>query len=104
MRLDEYLKEVGIPITKFARRIGASAATIHNILDSKRDLRLSIAVRIELATKGLVTCKEILPESFIEKTLSHAKDQKNHGDHKEHKKKTQQKNKGAKVRKTERVY
>lgn len=63
MLLKEYLDEVGIPITVFAKKVGTCPATIHNILHGNRDLRLSIAVKIEETTKGLVKCKDLLPRS-----------------------------------------
>ncbi len=66
MKLSEYLDERGIPIAAFARKLGISAATIHHILKENRDLRLSVAVRIEEATKGSVVCRELLPNRFLE--------------------------------------
>ena len=69
MKLTEYLKEIGIPLTVFARRIGVSTATIHNLVREKRDPRLSIAVKIEDATKNRVTCRELLPDDFFTKDV-----------------------------------
>lgn len=64
MRLGQYLDEVGISICEFSRRLGVCSATIYNILENKRDLRLSVAVRIVKETKGEVTYRELLPPSF----------------------------------------
>lgn len=66
MKLKDYLIEVGIPIEKFARRAGVSATTIQNVIQGKRDLRVSIAIKIEDATLGdngkpKVTCREMIP-------------------------------------------
>lgn len=70
MNLREYLDEVGISIEKFARRAGVSPVTIQNILHSKNDIRLSIAIRIEDATlddrgKPKVTHREMIPKRLL---------------------------------------
>lgn len=67
MKLRDYLDENGVSIAKFARLLDISTGTINNILDGERDLRLSIAVRIESFTKNQVKCKDLLPEKFTKK-------------------------------------
>lgn len=64
MKLKEYLDDYGIPIAAFARKAGVSAQTIHNILDERGDLRLSVGYRIETLTKYRVTCQELLPDDI----------------------------------------
>jgi len=66
MKLKDYLNEVGIPIEKFARRAGVCATTIQNVIQGKRDLRVSVAIKIEDATLGdngkpKVTIREMVP-------------------------------------------
>lgn len=64
MKLKEYIEEVGIPINEFARRLKISPATIYNIFNDK-DIRLSVAVKIEEATKGKVKCRELLSPDYL---------------------------------------
>lgn len=59
MNLKEYLDETGCTLTKFAKRANMSVQTIRNILDGK-DMYLSIASKIEVATKGNVTCQDLI--------------------------------------------
>lgn len=68
MKLSAYLEQHGTPITVFARRIGVSGATVHNILKKRKDMWLSVALKIEEYTKGQVTCKDLLQEKFHEST------------------------------------
>jgi DNA-binding transcriptional regulator YdaS (Cro superfamily) len=87
MRLREYLDMVGIPITKFARRVQVTPATIHNLLKG-RQITLRSAVNICEATKGEVTIEEILEESKEKKNSDQQsqkprKNEKNE-DHKHH--------------------
>jgi DNA-binding transcriptional regulator YdaS (Cro superfamily) len=80
MKLKEYLNEVGIPIEKFARRVGVCATTIQNVIQEKRDLRVSIAIKIEDATLGdngkpKVTIREMVPKHL--QRINPKKDTKN---------------------------
>ncbi len=67
MNLEDYIKETGISVAKFAKRVKVCPATIHSILSDCRDIRLSIALKIELETKGKVKCKDLLPMEFLHK-------------------------------------
>jgi plasmid maintenance system antidote protein VapI len=60
MRLREYLDDVGIPISVFARRVRVTPKTIHNILNGKEP-SLSVAVKIAAETRQKVSCTELLP-------------------------------------------
>jgi plasmid maintenance system antidote protein VapI len=87
MRLKDYLDSMGIPVTKFARKVGVTAATIHNLFRG-REITLRTAVRICEATKGEVTIEEILIESTLKKNQDQQsqkprKNEKNE-DHKHH--------------------
>ena len=80
MKLKEYLSEVGIPIEKFARRAGVCATTIQNVIQEKRDLRVSVAIKIEDATLGdngkpKVTIREMVPKHL--RRVQPKKDTKN---------------------------
>lgn len=60
MRLKDYLEDLGIPQAKFARKVGTTPRTILNAIMGK-EIRLSLAVKIEEVTKGQVKCKDLLP-------------------------------------------
>lgn len=60
MKLKDYLQDLGIPQATFARKVGVSSRTILNAVLGK-EIRLSLAVRIEEVTKGQVKCKDLLP-------------------------------------------
>lgn len=66
MRLPEYLDDVGIPLSAFARKCGFTKNTLYNVINQKGEILLSTALRIEAATRGQVTCKELVPEEFLE--------------------------------------
>lgn len=59
MLLREYLKEEGITITAFARKLGVSKANINNIFRGVEP-RLATAVKIQELTRGRVQCKDLL--------------------------------------------
>jgi DNA-binding transcriptional regulator YdaS (Cro superfamily) len=61
MKLREYLEKKGIKITSFARQIGVTETTMHNILSGK-DLKLTTALKIERLTEGAVKCCELGPQ------------------------------------------
>jgi predicted transcriptional regulator len=67
MHLKDYLEKYGIPVASFARKVGVSRATIETILDKKRDLRLSVAIKIEEVTDRCVTCRDLVPERLLVK-------------------------------------
>jgi len=77
MKLRQYLDETEIPIAAFARRVGVTGATIHNVLKRGNTL-LSVAVGIEIATKGEVTCRELLDTNLLKdrKKMDPQKDSK----------------------------
>lgn len=64
MKLIEYLVDIGITPAKFAKKANVSAPTIYNALQGK-DIFLSIALRIEKATKHKVRCKDLLNPEFL---------------------------------------
>lgn len=67
MKLTQYLNslEKKISATELARAVGCSDTTIYNMIYG-RDIKLSLAVKIERFTNSKVTCKDIY-EEFIEK-------------------------------------
>lgn len=93
MRLEEYLEEYGTPLTVFAAKTGASITTILNICAQRGDLLLSIALRIEEATKGQVQCKELLPIGYKDRLDRKRESQKNHPAKDKNKKKKNKVNK-----------
>lgn len=60
MKLERYLKEFCINKHEFSKKLGVSYPTMANILDGKRDMHLSTAIRIEEITEGKVTCKDLV--------------------------------------------
>jgi predicted transcriptional regulator len=61
MNLREYFEETGTSVVNFAKKAGVSKLTIHNLLGG-RDVRMSIAVKIQRATKGKVKCEDLYEE------------------------------------------
>ena len=70
MELKEYLDECGMPMSELARRAGVTHTTIYSIVKG-RDIRLSVALQIEDATKGRVTPREIAPNAYTSKSEPH---------------------------------
>jgi predicted transcriptional regulator len=66
MELKEYLDECGMPMSELARRAGITHTTVYSIVKG-RDIRLSVALQIEDATKGKVTPRELAPNAYISK-------------------------------------
>ncbi len=66
MYLAEYLQETGMSQAEFARRAGISGPTIASVLAGK-DVKLSVAVLIEIASKGKVKCKECANQKIVVK-------------------------------------
>ncbi len=64
MRLREYLDEHGTLQSHLARRANVHHRTIASAL-SGADIRLSVALQIEDATKGLVTARELAPNCYL---------------------------------------
>ena len=60
MKLNDYLEQEGITMTRFARKIGVHRHTLISILEGY-DTKLSVALKIEEATKGAVKCKDLAP-------------------------------------------
>lgn len=58
MQLREYLDKQDLSMEDAAKKLGVAYGTIHNLLNG-RDIKLSIAMRIEKATQGKVTCKDL---------------------------------------------
>lgn len=69
MKLSEYFEEYQVSVAKFAKKVGVAPMTIHNLLEG-RDVKLSIGVKIQRATKGKVTCEEIYVELIEKKPVT----------------------------------
>jgi len=65
MKLREYLLSNGTKISFFASKAGVSLGTIHNVMSGKEPT-LRVALKIENATLGAVTCKDMLPTNETE--------------------------------------
>lgn len=76
MRLEEYLEEFGTTIPKLARKANLSAITVRDVVNQRRDPQLSTALSLEAATKGQVTCREMLPESLLVEIAKGSKTEK----------------------------
>jgi DNA-binding transcriptional regulator YdaS (Cro superfamily) len=59
MKLETYLELTGLEKKQFAKLIGICPQSISNYLHLKRKPSLSIACRIEVATKGKVTVHDL---------------------------------------------
>ena len=66
MYLAEYLQETGMSQAEFARRAAISGPTVASVLAGK-DVKLSVAVLIEMASKGQVKCKDCANMDYIQK-------------------------------------
>lgn len=80
MRLEEYLEEFGTTIPKLAKKANLSAITVRDVVNQRRDPQLSTALSIEVATKGQVTCREMLPKKLLEQMLEVPFRKKGQGD------------------------
>ncbi len=60
MKLVKYFKEMCVNQAEFSKKIGVTPVTIANILAGKYDIRLTTALRIEDATDGKVTCRDLI--------------------------------------------
>jgi DNA-binding transcriptional regulator YdaS (Cro superfamily) len=64
MTLEKYLKENKILKKDFAKKIGILPSYLSNILSGNRNAGLCLAIRIEDATSGKVTCRDMLPKGI----------------------------------------
>ncbi len=67
MDLKEYLHSNGIKSTFFAEQIDESYPVVWAVMNGKRDIRLSLAAKIEMATKGKVKCMDIHKHNLAKK-------------------------------------
>ncbi len=75
MRLEEYLEEHGTPNIVLARRAGIHHTTLARTLQG-HEILLSVALKIEDATKGQVTCRDLAPEQYLSEREIHNKREK----------------------------
>jgi len=75
MKLKEYLDVNGLKMYAFADRLNIPYKTLWTLL-KKGDMKLSLAIKIEEATQGQVTCRELLQEHLQEKIPSQEKPRK----------------------------
>lgn len=65
MKLKQFLDETGIKRKFLAQKIGVDPITLTSIVNGKRDISLSVAIRIEDVTEGKVTCRDIVNYNFV---------------------------------------
>jgi len=65
MNLKDYLRETGMKKKFLAHKIGVNPITLTSFLTGKRDISLSVGIRIEDVTNGAVTCREIVNPVFV---------------------------------------
>jgi DNA-binding transcriptional regulator YdaS (Cro superfamily) len=58
MKLKEYLDDYGIKYLAFAEKVKLNPKTLRDIINGA-DMKLSTAIKIEDATKGEVTCRDL---------------------------------------------
>lgn len=59
MDLEEYLIEIDMPTSEFAKVIGCSCVHMYSIVSKKRKCSYSLAFQISAATGGKVTLEEL---------------------------------------------
>lgn len=69
MHLKKWLDNNGLTYQEFANRIGIHRQTIVNLMGGK-DIRLSVAAKIEDATLGVVKCRELYLETSDDETYA----------------------------------
>lgn len=57
--LKEYLEETGIKHHVFAKKAGVCNATLSSLVSRSKDPHLSVCLKIEKATDGKVTCRDM---------------------------------------------
>ncbi|MDP4120528.1 MAG: helix-turn-helix transcriptional regulator [Bacillota bacterium] len=62
--LRKYLDERGMNATFFARKVGVTRTCIYDLYRGKRIPTLEVAVKIELATDGLIKCQQWLSQKI----------------------------------------
>lgn len=72
MRLKQYLFEKDYKRYEFAEKAGITEKSLWNILRGQ-DIKLSLAMKIEEATEGLVTCQDLAQD--IKKDGAQTKDE-----------------------------
>jgi DNA-binding transcriptional regulator YdaS (Cro superfamily) len=77
MRLHEYLEEHGTPNIVLARRAGIHHTTLARTLQG-HEILLSVALKIEDATKGQVTCRDLAPDVYLESKPHDKREEKKH--------------------------
>ncbi len=77
MRLEEYLEEHGTPNIVLARRAGIHHTTVTRSLQG-HEILLSVALKIEDATKGQVTCRDLAPDIYLESQPDDKSNKKKH--------------------------
>ena len=68
MHLKDYLERNNINKNAFSRACGVSSGTLYNFLNRRRDLHISVALRIERVTHGAVTMQEMAAHVIPVKT------------------------------------
>ena len=69
MKLKKYLKDNDISINAFSKKTSLARPTIVRAMEGK-EIYLSCACRIEKATKGEVTLKDLMPTKLKSKVVS----------------------------------
>lgn len=69
MLLKKWLDNNGLTYQQFADKIGIHRQTIVNLMGG-RDIRLSVAAKIQDATLGVVTCRELLSQAHDDKAYT----------------------------------
>lgn len=75
MTLKEYLETTRITQTDLARTVGVFRGTIHNIVTGRKAPSIELALKIQDATDGAVTVRDLLPTNHPALRLLSEKDQ-----------------------------
>ena len=73
MKLREYFDKYCVNIRSFAKHTDLSLGTLYKIMEGNQQILLSVALKIEDATDGKVTCKDLKPTKPYHKSSGRAK-------------------------------
>lgn len=65
MKLKEYIEQEDMTVAQFSRRVKVTPRSISRILDLGFDISLSLAIRIQRATRNKVKVEELISEKVI---------------------------------------
>ena len=65
MKLKDYIEMEDMTVAQFSRRVKVTPRSISRILNLEHDISLSLAIRIQRATRNKVKVEELISEQII---------------------------------------